>query len=446
MEWFYVTAVILSALGTILAWVAKLRWSQEFADAKNAALEAKDAELRAREAQTQSLKLEIDNLRQLSSPKVREYFLSTKQQLEEFNEVLQKELHETRTEAERLAQQVKDQAAQAELQVTDLIQELELTKGQKERLDEALTRERIASARRISHEVAQPVYAALASMEVLRRKDAQVGRTAQSDTIEYYLKKNIEMSLRMIAFLNDRIRVRESSPSYSDWPCELLSDVCRPVFTMVSFQVYDHYLRDSGEQLDARALDGFLESHTDSQRILSFASSFGERTYSILCDQRIEGITLYVDKYPIQQVFYALLGNAVKYRKEGTGLLIQLERRDASQGDLPSDILSAYFVIDVADHGIGIDPDEIETIFGASYRGRRALDGCRSPGSGQGLWICRAILRGIGGDIVLRRCHGPTVFTILIPQECAKREWVDALREIRLRTERVVQSLRKEVQ
>ncbi len=70
-----VTALI-SSIAAVLAWIAKIRWSKEFSDAKNEIIKAK-------EAQITSLENEIHFLQELSPMKIREYFLSVRSQLEE---------------------------------------------------------------------------------------------------------------------------------------------------------------------------------------------------------------------------------------------------------------------------------------------------------------------------------------------------------------------------
>ncbi len=66
----------------ILAWIAKLRWSKEFALAKNATIVTKDAQI-------EQLKDHIKVLQEMTPMKVREYFISVKEQLEEYIEKLE---------------------------------------------------------------------------------------------------------------------------------------------------------------------------------------------------------------------------------------------------------------------------------------------------------------------------------------------------------------------
>jgi hypothetical protein len=69
----------------VLAWVSKLWWAKEYPVAKNETINAK-------EAQIELLKTELQNLRELTPMKLREYFISVKEQFEEFTNKLREEL------------------------------------------------------------------------------------------------------------------------------------------------------------------------------------------------------------------------------------------------------------------------------------------------------------------------------------------------------------------
>lgn len=81
LETLYAITAVASAGAAILAWLAKLRWSREFSAAKEAQIAAKQAEIA-------SLEREVAVLRELTPMRVREYFLSVKEQLEEYNDRL----------------------------------------------------------------------------------------------------------------------------------------------------------------------------------------------------------------------------------------------------------------------------------------------------------------------------------------------------------------------
>jgi hypothetical protein len=92
--WIYAIAALFSALAAVLAWAAKLWWAKEFKAAKDETIKAKDAQI-------ELLKTQIEGLRELSPMKVREYFLSVKEQLEEFINDLQNQLQEARADIEQ---------------------------------------------------------------------------------------------------------------------------------------------------------------------------------------------------------------------------------------------------------------------------------------------------------------------------------------------------------
>ncbi|NJK89253.1 MAG: ATP-binding protein, partial [Myxococcales bacterium] len=75
-------------------------------------------------------------------------------------------------------------------------------------------------------------------------------------------------------------------------------------------------------------------------------------------------------------------------------------------------------LIEVADTGIGIAPDDISRIFERFYQ----VDASRSggEGSGLGLAICRNILRHYSGDIHLQSQPGQgTCARVTLPQHTA---------------------------
>lgn len=75
--------------------------------------------------------------------------------------------------------------------------------------------------------------------------------------------------------------------------------------------------------------------------------------------------------------------------------------------------VSPWLVVEVADNGPGIPPEDLPHIFEELYRGKNAR-GC--PGSGVGLALVRAIVARHEGDISVRSRPGQgTVFTLRLP-------------------------------
>ena len=96
-------------------------------------------------------------------------------------------------------------------------------------------------------------------------------------------------------------------------------------------------------------------------------------------------IPVHVDLLAIQRVFENLVDNAVKYGGCARVTLI------GEGGDV---------VVEVADDGPGLPPEEIDEVFKPFYRGSGARNS-GAPGVGLGLAVSRSVLRSHGGDLTL---------------------------------------------
>lgn len=93
---------------------------------------------------------------------------------------------------------------------------------------------------------------------------------------------------------------------------------------------------------------------------------------------------LKVDSARLQQVFWNLIKNAVKFTSPGGRLIIRTTN------------VGQRFRVDVADTGVGIDPDVLPRVFDAFEQGRGDSQG----GLGLGLAITRALVLMHGGEII----------------------------------------------
>jgi PAS domain S-box-containing protein len=112
------------------------------------------------------------------------------------------------------------------------------------------------------------------------------------------------------------------------------------------------------------------------------------------------------DAVRLQQVFWNVLKNAVKFTPEG-GRISLLTRADAS----------GNAVIEIADTGIGLTEEEIGRIFDSFTQGQHTQTGHRFGGLGLGLTITKLLTEMHGGTIRAAsegRGRGAT-FTILLP-------------------------------
>jgi CheY-like chemotaxis protein len=102
-------------------------------------------------------------------------------------------------------------------------------------------------------------------------------------------------------------------------------------------------------------------------------------------------ITAMVDPYRLKQVLFNLLGNAVKFTPEGGRIVLRMGLESQT-----ADTVTVHF--SVADTGIGMEKEAMETIFDAFEQGDGSTTR-RYGGVGLGLPISRSIVRLMGGDI-----------------------------------------------
>src|SRR5262249_9648859 len=121
----------------------------------------------------------------------------------------------------------------------------------------------------------------------------------------------------------------------------------------------------------------------------------------VAVDESVGFIT--ADADAIQQAILNLLSNAMKYSGSArrVELSLKTERKEA--------------VIDVTDHGIGVEPEEQARIFEKFYRGRSAA-AAMTAGTGLGLTVVQHIVEAHGGTVDVRSLPGEgSTFSIRLP-------------------------------
>lgn len=140
----------------------------------------------------------------------------------------------------------------------------------------------------------------------------------------------------------------------------------------------------------------------------------------------VDGSVPYVngDENRIQQIFYNLLGNAIKFTHEG-------------KINISCACKENYLEISVEDSGIGIPEDKIRTIFNMYEQGDGISE--KYGGTGLGLYITRNLVRLHGGDISVNSIvNKGSKFTFTLPlyseKEAKALENNEAVEEVKDQT------------
>jgi signal transduction histidine kinase len=273
----------------------------------------------------------------------------------------------------------------------------------------------------------------LAEGDLTRRVPTSQVDTGSSELAELAIQFNtmadrLEESVEIIRRDRDRSR-------------DFLADVSHELRTpLAALRMYNELLKEgaaddpeartefldaSGEQLERLdwLAQNLLElSKLDSGLVLldlrpddlrAAVESAVEQT-SAAATRRGVGLTLHLPDRPIRvrhdpqrigQVVANLVANAIKFTQPGGAVAVDVSATPHGA------------TIEVADTGVGIDPDELPHIFERFYRGSRANE-VRSTGSGLGLAIVHSIVDMHGGTIeVESRVGAGSRFTVALPRD-----------------------------
>ena len=214
----------------------------------------------------------------------------------------------------------------------------------------------------LSHELRTPLSPVLHALTLL---DEQTDCSAQTRDILKIIRRNVQLEARLIDDLLDLARIRNGKLQLQFQPIdvhELLHhalEICQPAITQHRLRVETHFA-----------------AHT-----------------SVLC----------ADSARLQQIFWNLINNAVKFTPEGGAITL----RTSNSGTDNS------LRVEVTDTGVGIEAPKLNRIFDAFEQA-----GPGGPaGLGLGLAICKALTEFHGGTISARSAgtgHGAT-FAVSLP-------------------------------
>ncbi|AHE53376.1 hypothetical protein NX02_08260 [Sphingomonas sanxanigenens DSM 19645 = NX02] len=124
---------------------------------------------------------------------------------------------------------------------------------------------------------------------------------------------------------------------------------------------------------------------------------------TIEIDQPFSPLLAAFEPYAMERAIDNLVSNAIRFSPEGAAVTLRCRRANGRAQ------------IAVIDQGTGVPPEEREDLFGKFKRGsRQPLHGER--GSGLGLYIARALVTAMGGDIVYEPgAESGSIFMLRLP-------------------------------
>lgn len=131
-----------------------------------------------------------------------------------------------------------------------------------------------------------------------------------------------------------------------------------------------------------------------------FRSQLVERSFHVTVDVRDDVPAIHADRVAMELLLDNLIDNAIRYSTDDRHIAISAEHDDAKVR------------IRIADHGIGIPPEELPHVIKRFYRGR----GVQVNGSGLGLAIANRIVADHGGALTIDSVvQSGTVVTMWLP-------------------------------
>jgi signal transduction histidine kinase len=130
----------------------------------------------------------------------------------------------------------------------------------------------------------------------------------------------------------------------------------------------------------------------------------GLSDHSVLLDIPPQFPRIVADADRLRQVLTNLTMNAVKYSPGGGSIIVRCRERG-----------SQHVVIEVVDHGLGIPQDQIGLLF-QKFQRVRTDEHMKISGTGLGLYICRLIVEGHGGQLWVESELGKgSTFGLVLP-------------------------------
>jgi PAS domain S-box-containing protein len=273
------------------------------------------------------------------------------------------------TQRKRLELELREERSLLEQRVAERTLNLELARQEAERANTAKN----TFLANISHEMRTPMHGIIGFSDMGQK----LGASAPAEIATSYFAAINQSASRLLTLLND------------------LLDMSKLESGMMSFHP---------ERIDPVVL---IDSNVSELEALA-----SQKNLRLQLHAEAPLPSLFADPIRIGQVVRNLLANSIRYSPEGDVISIELSAPDGSALDLAP--AEGVLRLVVSDHGCGIPPDELESIFDKFVQSTRTRSG--AGGTGLGLSICRDIVSFHHGRIrAWNNPDGGAAFEVLLP-------------------------------
>lgn len=195
-------------------------------------------------------------------------------------------------------------------------------------------------------------------------------------------------------------------------------------------QIYLDRMQAAAERMSSLIRDLLSYSHITARTEVREPVSLDQVVRQVLTDLELviqeKNAQIYVDLLPtiigdasqLGQLFQNLVSNALKFHRPGAHPVVTVRAQHILHADLPEDVVPIhqtplYHLIEVADNGIGFDPQYTGRIFEAFQRLHRRHE---YSGTGIGLSISERVVTSHGGAIKATSQPGQgATFSVYLP-------------------------------
>ncbi len=234
-------------------------------------------------------------------------------------------------------------------------------------------------------------------------------KNEELEQFAYAASHDLQEPLRKISIFSDRLKTKgfNNTDIEAAGYVEKINDAANRMNNLIKDLLSFAKLSQPEEQIEEVDLKELIENvKADLElMIIQKKANVVSNNLPVVCGIPVQ----------LQQLFYNLLNNALKFAKKDTLPIITVSGRNIDESERKEhdlDRSKKYFEITVTDNGIGFDQsqaDEVFTIF-------RRLHDRSYTGTGIGLAICKKVVDNHDGRIWVDATPNiGTIFTIILP-------------------------------